>query len=246
MKLIEQYIAEKQRAFAAHPFFARLQAEALDVNALDFAPGLTFWVFTFQDVLRLNEQRMQDPALRKIARHHSAEDKGHEAWFVDDVAAIDPTPRDFGWLFGRHHEHTRDASYALVAEVFRATSDYNRIVLLLTLESAGHVFFERVARYVEKMQPNTTLRYFSHWHLAVEKDHELFEEELHEQLDVDFDPAQRASMMAMIDRSYDAFNGMFSGLEERFIRRASGFKSISPARTLAANETGPIKKTGAS
>ena len=241
MKQIEQYLAHKQKVFAAHPFFARLEVGNADSTALDFAPGLTFWVFTFQDLLRLNEARISDPALRKIARHHSAEDRGHEVWFVDDVAQIDPTPRDFRWLFGRHHEQTRDASYALIAEVFQPIDDYARIVLLLTLESAGHVFFERIARYVDHIEPDTTLRYFSRWHLAVEKEHELFEEELHKRLDVSFDPQLRAALTTMIDRCYEAFSDLFVGLEERFVRRASGTKSISPGHP--ANDTS--KRLGA-
>jgi hypothetical protein len=227
MKHITRYIATKQSEFATHGFFTRFSAEDPRANVLDSAAGLTFWVFTFQDVLRLNEARISNPALRKVARHHSAEDRGHDVWFAQDIAAIDPAPRDFSWLFGRHHAQTRDASYALIAEVFRATDDYERIVLLLTLESAGHVFFERVAEYVDRVDPNTTLRYFSRWHLDVEKDHELFEAELATLLDVELDPQVTARAIAMIDRCYEAFSNLFTGLEARLVRRAGGMSSIA-------------------
>jgi hypothetical protein len=231
MNYINQHIALRQKEFASHAFFARFTADGPPANLLDAAAGLTFWVFTFQDVLRLNEARITDPALRKIARHHGAEDSGHDVWFSEDIAEIDPTPRDFGWLFGRHHAQTRDASYALIAEVFRAHDDYERIVLLLTLESAGHVFFERVADYVDRTDPNTTLRYFSRWHLDVEKDHELFEAELKTTLDVELDLIVRARTVEMIDRCYDAFTSLFTGLEARLVRRAGGVRSV-PARAF--------------
>lgn len=229
MNYINQHIAMKQKEFALHGFFARFSADAPPANVLDAAAGLTFWVFTFQDVLRLNESRITDPSLRKIARHHCAEDSGHDAWFSQDIAEIDPTPRDVGWLFGRHHVQTRDASYALIAEVFRAHDDYERIVLLLTLESAGHVFFERVADYVDRTDPDTTLRYFSRWHLDVEKDHELFEAELRTVLDVELDQNVRARTIAMVDRCYEAFANLFTGIEARLVRRAAGMTSM-PAR----------------
>lgn len=241
MKVIQQHLAAQQKAFAVHPFFGRLAVE--DIDTLDFAAGLTFWVFTFQDVLRLNEARISDPVLRKIARHHTAEDSGHEEWFIEDVSEIDPTPRDFSWLFGRHHAQTRDASYALVAEVFRAHDDYERIVLLQTLESAGHVFFERVADYVDRVDPNTTLRYFSRWHLAVEKDHELFEKELEKQLDVQLDPKVQSAALAMIDRCYDAFGNLFTGLEARLVRRAAGISSVAAPSNSAHASTSPTVLT---
>ena len=242
MRHITHYIASKQKEFATHPFFKRFSADDPRANALDSAAGLTFWVFTFQDVLRLNEARISDPALQAIARHHSQEDSGHEAWFAEDIAAIDPAPRDLGWLFGRHHAQTRDASYALIAEVFGASDDYERIVLLLTLESAGHVFFERVADYVDRIDPNTTLRYFSRWHLDVEKDHELFEAELGDLLNVELDSQVAARNIALIDRCYEAFTNLFTGLEARLVRRAGGISSIaapalpssSPAVTLTS------------
>jgi hypothetical protein len=233
MKHIEQYIAGKQSEFAEHAFFTRFSADDPRANALDSAAGLTFWVFTFQDVLRLNEARIADPALRKIARHHSMEDSGHDVWFAEDIAAIDPTPRDFNWLFGRHHAQTRDASYALIAEVFRASHDIERIVLLLTLESAGHVFFERVAAYVDRVDPNTTLRYFSRWHLDVEKDHELFEAEVGNLLDVELDPQLTANSIQLIDRCYEAFTNLFNGLEARLERRAGGVSSIAAPPPLS-------------
>ncbi|HKQ68342.1 MAG TPA: hypothetical protein VJT73_03345 [Polyangiaceae bacterium] len=221
MKQIHHYLASKQIGIASHGFFARLERDQPFESAMAFAPVLTFWVFAFQDILRLNETRVLDPKLRKIARHHRAEDKGHEVWFMNDVAELDPTPRDFRWLFGPGHRETREAAYALMSEVFRADDDQVRIVLLLTLESAGHIFFERIARFVARHDLSERLQYFSHHHLAAEKDHELFEVEMMKALDVELAPTVRAKALAMIDRCYEAFNQLFCALEAGLSQRPS-------------------------
>lgn len=228
VKYVKEYLVEKQHELATHPFFMLFQDGAKFEQAMDFAPGLTFWVFVFQDILRLNEVRMRDPALRRIARHHRAEDKGHDTWFIQDIAALDAAPRDVLWLFGPHHARTRDASYAVLAEVYRATDDYQRVALLFTLEAAGHVFFERVAAFVDKDDQGKALRYFSGRHLAVEKEHELFEQEMTKPAEIELTQPARAEILAMIDRCFEAFWQLFSALESRLARRVSGTYSITP------------------
>ena len=222
MQSVQQYLVEKQAELAAHPFFGRLERSRGSNQELAFASGLTFWVFTFQDVLRLNESRVTDPVLAEVARHHRAEDRGHDAWFLQDVELLDPTPRDVPWLFGKKQAHTRDAAYALMAEVFRATNDHVRIALLLTLESAGHVFFERVAEYVHATGMTDQLRYFSHHHLEVEKDHAMFEGETKAVLESELPADVRAEALAMVDRCYQAFTQLFDGLEARLAKQSSG------------------------
>ncbi|MEJ7730598.1 MAG: hypothetical protein WKG00_15430 [Polyangiaceae bacterium] len=229
MLSVASYLVKKQAELAAHPFFSRLEQNHGSQRELAFASGLTFWVFTFQDVLRLNESRVTDPALARVARHHRVEDSGHDAWFLQDVAVLDPTPRDVPWLFGAKHAQTRDAAYALMSEVFRATNDHVRVALLLTLESAGHVFFERVADYVHATGMTDELRYFSHHHLEVEKDHSMFEDETRADLDVELPAEVHAETMAMIDRCYQAFIQLFDGLEARLARQCSGTHSIPGA-----------------
>src|SRR6185312_10890845 len=109
------------------------------------APRLAFWVMSFQDILRLNEQMVNDPVLKRIARHHRDEDLGHERWFLEDIAKLTGGPLTISALYGRASASTRDAAYQLITEVYRATDDRLRIVLVLVLESTGHVFFGRTA-----------------------------------------------------------------------------------------------------
>lgn len=84
MKTVQAYIDSKQHEFMNHPFFNILE----ELNSIEeisyFVPELTFWAMTFQDILRINEERVTDPYLKKVARHHRLEDAGHEKWFLSD------------------------------------------------------------------------------------------------------------------------------------------------------------------
>jgi hypothetical protein len=238
MKLLQLHIARKQAEFARHPFFEQLEAGMAFPQALSFAPGLTFWVMAFQDVLRLNERFTLDPELRKIARHHRAEDSGHHHWFLDDLENIgtNDNDNDIRWLFGKQHADTRDAAYALMAEVYRATDDRLRLVLLMTLESAGHIFFERTAKLVERVGKSDALKYFSFSHLEVEKSHEVFEKEMAKKIDAIYlAPELREEAEALVDRSYAAFDSMFEALAApQFVAAAAMRKQpVRQARSAA-------------
>src|SRR5215204_4975901 len=70
--------------FKKNPFFALLRKLRNLEEISTFVPELTFWAMTFQDILRINEERVKDPYLKKVARHHRLEDAGHEKWFLHD------------------------------------------------------------------------------------------------------------------------------------------------------------------
>lgn len=220
MKTIQAYIDSKQQEFMNHPFFETLEK----LNSLEeisyFVPELTFWAMTFQDVLRLNEERVSDPYLKKVARHHRLEDAGHEKWFLHDkkyMGTISDNKScitdDVAWLYSKESQLTRDAAYAIVSEVYQAQDEILNIVLLLTLESSGHVFFEKVVKQVKQTGEDKNLQYFSSSHLEVEMAHALFEEEMEKKLFAREVPVNlRRDALKMVDRCYDAFNKMFDGL----------------------------------
>jgi hypothetical protein len=213
MQTVQRHIEASQAELASHPLFSRFHDRAVFERAMAFVPRLAFWVFVFQDILRLNEERVGDAELRRIARHHRAEDAGHHRWFLDDVAALGLGEMRLDQLFEREHAPARDASYALLAEVFGATDDRLRIVLLLVLESTGHVFFDRVAAFTERHGYGQRLQYFSMNHLDVEKKHALFEQRMNEHLaTIALEPAARADALALVDRGYAAFRGLFDHL----------------------------------
>jgi hypothetical protein len=228
MKLVEAHVAKKQAAFANHAFFSEQRLGSGLWGALSFAPDLTFWVMAFQDVLRLNASLTRDPQMRKIVRHHRAEDAGHDRWFLDDLAAMQIPAPDVRWLFGERHEPTRDAAYALVSEVYRATDDRLRLVLVKTLESAGHVFFGRVAAFVERVGLTKMLKYFSFSHLEVEKNHQVFEEEIARIVSgIRLEPKVRAEAKQLVDRCYAAFGTMFDAMCEAEAHRAAAMTPAS-------------------
>lgn len=214
MKAVQQIVAEKQADFARHPFFRSLQKYTKMDQALRFAPRLTFWVLAFQDVLRLNEQLVRDPELRRIVLRHRAEDAGHDKWFLADVAALGaaaPGARD---LFSAGHAPVRDATYNLMAETIGASDERLRVVLLLTLEAVGHVFFDRVSALVDTLGGTQALKYFSLHHYDLERDHHLFEEGHEDELDRIVLPRRvRGEAAAMIGRTFAAFDSMFEGLQ---------------------------------
>ncbi len=148
MKSVRSHIEARQTRFASVPFFQQLRSTMSAENALSFVRGLSFFVLTFQDILRLNEANVTHPTLRKIARHHRSEDRDHDLWFLEDVLELDGSIPDAEELFSPRDAATRDAAYALTSEVFRATDDRIRIVLLLVLEATGHVFFTSVVDHL--------------------------------------------------------------------------------------------------
>ena len=220
MKTIEAYIESKQQEFMNHPFFRVLEnLESLEEIGY-FVPELTFWAMTFQDILRLNEERVTDPYLKKVARHHRLEDAGHEKWFLHDKKYMGALSTDnscnnddVAWLYSKETQLTRDAAYAIMSEIYKTDDEMLNIALLLTLESSGHVFFEKVVKQVKKAGEDQNLKYFSSSHLEVELAHALFEEEMERRLfERPLAVNVRRDALKMIDRCYDSFNKMFDGL----------------------------------
>lgn len=229
MKAIQAYIDAKQHEFMNHPFFDMLEEFNTMEDISYFVPELTFWAMTFQDVLRINEQRVQDPYFKKIARHHRQEDAGHDKWFIHDKKYIShfnadknyyDNKNEVTWLYSKEMQLIRDASYAILAEVYQSRHELVNVALLLTIESSGHVFFEKVAKQVKKLGEDSNLKYFSSSHLEVELAHALFEEEMERDLFEQPVPvAVRREALKMIDRCYDAFNQMFDSLIITYNRR---------------------------
>ena len=221
MKAIQAYIDSKQSEFIHHPFFDILDNLKTLEEISYFVPELTFWAMTFQDILRLNEERVTDPYLKKVARHHRLEDAGHEKWFLQDKKYMADKGKsdnachqnDVTWLYSKETQVIRDAAYEILAEVYQASDEIMNIVLLLTIESSGHVFFEKVANQVKKVGEDRNLKYFSSSHLEVEMAHAIFEEEMEKQLfSRPVTVEARRAALQLVDRCYDAFNKMFDGL----------------------------------
>ncbi len=218
MKVVMSYMAGKQDSFRAHAFFMRLERNDCPATIKPYASVLTFWVMTFQDILRLNEAQVTDTRLRQVAARHRAEDAGHDRWFLEDLMLLNGSWPDVCTLFCDGYRPVRDAAYALVSELYRAENDHCRLVLLLTLESAGHTFFEKIAAYHERVAPDKPLKYFSRTHMCAEENHQLHERDFEAFVgSIVLSDVVIAQAMAVIDRVYAAFGQMFCGVEEAII-----------------------------
>lgn len=241
MKAVLEYIHVRESRFAEHAFFHELRQELPLEQALAFAPRLAFWVMSFQDVLRLNAQRMQDPELAMLMLRHRQEERGHDHWFFEDAAQLMGRPFNLTEPWGRTHEATRDASYAILAEAMRPLDDKLRIILVLTLESTSHAFFTRTANLPQTLSQGTRLKYFSNHHMEAEEQHEVFEEQMEAMLlGMELTPELHAEAIALVDRVYAAFHSMFDGFQPEAQRPAATRPewrpqpAVTPPPTLAS------------
>ncbi|ADO68958.1 hypothetical protein [Stigmatella aurantiaca] len=226
MKVILEYIAARQHLFAEHPFFEDLKLDRPIEQIMAFAPKLAFWVMTFQDVLRLNAHFISDPALKQLTMQHRSEEIGHDRWFFEDIAELTGKQLTVSSLFGRAHTSTRDATYALISEVYRPMDDRLRIALVLTMEATSHVFFSRTATLVAAKGSSQKLRYFSDFHVQVEAQHEVFEEEMERRLRAMELPEElRVQGLALVERTYTAFDAMMQGLRQEV---ATALEPLAP------------------
>ncbi|MEJ7731394.1 MAG: hypothetical protein WKG00_19530 [Polyangiaceae bacterium] len=215
MKRVLSEIAARQREFANHPFFQRLERNEPTQRTMAFISAPAFFVMAFQDILRLNATRIQDPQMRRVAERHQQEDLGHDSWYLHDVAVVEGDTRNVSRLFAPEHMITRDVSYELISEAWNATDDRVRIVLVLVLEATGHVMFRKVSQYLERMGFDRKLKYFSKGHLDVELDHEIFESVDAELQSIVLAPEARDAALGVVERGFAAQARMLDGFNAR-------------------------------
>lgn len=208
------HITHRRDLLDQAPFLRNL-ATSTNLDAFRaFVPHLHFFVFGFQDMLRIAHERVEHPQLRELARRHREEDAGHEQWFVFDVRELG-CDRDILWVFGKDHRVTRDVTYGLVAEALKANDDRVRVVFPLVLEAAGSLFFPRVVQFIERVGMGERLRYFARSHQEVEADHDIFSEESRRVLDTfALDPATYDEAIGLVDRCFDLCERLTHHLEK--------------------------------
>ncbi|MCY1057632.1 hypothetical protein [Nannocystis sp. SCPEA4] len=213
MHHVRTHLQRSADQFARHPFFARLRPAGELRHALAFARGLSFWVYVFQDVIRLNAALAREPRLQALLVRHAEEDRGHEQWFHADLLEIFGAPVALDELFAPEFADARAGALAIAAEVFRLSDDRLRVVLVDALEAAATVGFTRFAAHVRASGFTDRLKYFDGRHLAVEADHELHTEHVDRELDAIVLSAEtRAEAVALIDRVFAAFAQIFTAL----------------------------------
>ncbi len=200
---VEALILARRAELDREPFLQHLDRSASVDDVRRFVPHLYFYVYAFQDVLRLTADLTRDPELAVVTRHHRAEDAGHELWFAYDAIALG-CERELSWVFGPEHRATRDVAYRLVTEVIRADDDRVRLVVPLVLEAAGSLFFYRVIGALERSGFDRPLRYFARQHQQVEADHEIFKDQTAASIGgIGLDAQAFARAIASVDRCFD-------------------------------------------
>ncbi|WP_437670030.1 iron-containing redox enzyme family protein [Sorangium sp. So ce131] len=227
MKIVQQHIARHQTRFHDHPFFARLDKDPPLEQLAPFPFCFTFFALTFQEILRACDERVTDPDIKRMVHRHRLEDAGHDRWFLADLATLGIEPPTGTQLFGPPHDAARQASFALMSEALGARHDACVLTLLLAIESTGHVFFERIARYMARIGETRRLRYFSQSHLDVEKAHDVFDEDTDAQLEaLVLAPEVRDEALQLVDRCYRDLIAMYDGIEAQIAARAAGAPSV--------------------
>ena len=171
---VERRVGDGALLFSKHPLLKRLEGSGVVAEAHAMAKAVTFFVFCFQDMLRLVRERISDPQIKAEARVHELEDNGHEKWFLDDLHHFGIVP-DISWLFGPAHQGARDVSYELVAEILRAPDDWSRLSIVLVLEAAAAECFGRAIGFMERLGEAGGLKYFAGLHQRAEQAHEMFD-----------------------------------------------------------------------
>lgn len=210
---VEAVIAERRKQLANTPFFRALNGASTVEEVRAFAGHLTFYVLAFQDMLRLVDVLVKEPQIHEIVHRHWREDKGHEQWFLHDVAVLQCEP-SLAWVFGPEHELPRDVSYQFIAEVIRAEDDRERLVMPLVLEAGGAEFFGRVIAALVRAGFDGPLRYFARHHQQIEADHDIFTSISHSEMAaIPFDFVTYERTLGMVHRSFDAFERLAAHLE---------------------------------
>ena len=242
MKTIQEYIETKQGEFAQCPLFNHIRKRLPLQQTLGFAPYIAFWVMTFQDVLRLNEILTKDPKLHEFAHHHRQEDSGHESWFLEDLEVMfNAEELTIGWLFRPSCSAIRDGSYKIMAELIKAESDQQRIVLLLALESTSQIFSKEITSYIYDMGYADKLKYFSKTHFNAENEHAMYEEEGEQQLHaIKFTPQEREKAIALVDYIY-AISQSITDAALKLVEKEDLFKDLPNINAGPANATEKVE-----
>jgi hypothetical protein len=214
MNTAKEHIARRVARFAEHPFFTQMKPSADLKEMMAFAPAATFWVMSFQDILRFNHERTTDPALKRAIATHLAEDSGHEDWFLSDLADVfGPVSLSAKGTFSPEHREVRQVAFALASELYFVSDDRLRLVYLEVLEAAAGLTFNRISAALVAGGHKGKLRYFGGEHLNAEASHEMHDEAHgHAFDDMVLPDGLREEAGRMIDRMFDQFDRLNDAL----------------------------------
>ena len=218
MKQVLQELEALTRQFSKLTYFELLEGPGTRTDVDIMARGLSFFVLSFQDALRLNAEKISDPTLCRIAAAQRKDDAGHDLWFLNDLRRLGVEP-DVGWLFGKAHQRTRDTSYEIISELYAAPDDYSRLVVALVLEATGGVYFSRVYKFFSRLGLEEGLQFFARSHWEAEQGHDVFALDVQaELLDISLSEASRRHALATAARVFESIAAMCNHLSDRMLK----------------------------
>lgn len=209
---VQNIIEERQKKLESQPLFTALDNSSQIDDLQAIAPHFYFFIFTFQDMLRLTHDLISDSVLKKVAASLMAEDAGHEQWYLFDIEQLN-CKRDVPWLFGAAHQPVRDFVYELISDILRASDDRIRIIFPLVLEAIGKVFFKYLVALVQRCGYNQSLRYFASFHQEIEMNHNIYQDGKEELHNIEFDENTYQEAVAFIHRCFDSWEYFAAHLE---------------------------------
>lgn len=212
MNRIQAYARTRLADLRGEPLFHVLAGDIAASRTLQILPYVTFWSNVFQDIIALNLERVVDPQLRAIVQTHYDEDRGHNVWLAADVRLVYGALPDVLATFDPAYLRAREISYAFMAEVYRAESDWERVTLPIVLEEGGKIFLPALIDHFARHGLGPHLQALGHGHVQTEANHQLHTEDVAAELGAMQLPDEaRSRAMLMIDRARAVF-GRFAGV----------------------------------
>lgn len=236
MKHVLASIEAQTVPFAKLTYFRLLERPGARSDIEVMARGLSFFVLSFQDMLRLNARLVKDPELEALALGQRKDDAGHDLWFLNDVQKLELEP-DVRWLFSKRHEQTRDTSYEIISQILAAPSDAARLAVGLALEATGGVYFSRVYRFFSGFGLSEGFQFFSRQHWDAEQSHDIRESDVHERLlAIELSPEARAQALAAAEATFGAISRMCEDLSSKMLE-ARARQGLEPATALEVQQS---------
>lgn len=210
MKRVLAAIGEEGELLKRHAFFVRIDREPLETLMPILAYNTGFWNLAFQDVLKILDDSVQSPELKRYSRKHREEDANHHIWFLQDMKTLGyPWDSRVYSFFEDRNIPTRIHTYKILSELFALRDDRQRVAFLMVLESPGHAFFGKMCEYMERQGISEKMRYFGRGHIEVEINHTIFEDNSEDYIsNIVLEDEIAAESIAMVRRIHALFHGL--------------------------------------
>jgi DMATS type aromatic prenyltransferase len=205
---VQRLISRHHALFKTHGLLARLEeTTSEEIHAL--IPRVAFFVFCFHDIFRQLRQRCMDSKLRALLTMRNTVEQDQR-----DLEARKQLGIGLDWLFGAEHQLTRDATYTIIAEALRTTSDHARLAIGYCLLVTASECFGRM-RLTSELHGGglESLRLAAQ---EIVNTRQAFDGEDRERLaSSEIPEAEVAAVFAAIDATFAAITSLVNEMDER-------------------------------